>query len=557
MLVLVDTLRADHLGLYGYSRDTSPALDAWSEGATVFTRARSPSPWTLPSGRALLGATAIEAFDPGRTVAVELQAAGWRTTSLVANHNLSGPFGFDAGWDTAELHDGAPAEEMVGRGLEALRRGEGEGRPHFLFLHFMDPHLPYEEGPAHRELWAGPAPSERLAQGFTEPELRAEADLGRAPLSEAEREHIVARYDQNIRAVDDALGLLLAELGPRDLLLVTADHGEELGERGVVGHGHHLWEEQVHVPLVVGGPGWSAGRSELPVGLDDVGATVLAAAGLPLGGERTGRDLAGLLEAPEARAQRLSHTHYGPARIGLVDGDLKWVGDSREVARIDLGEDPGEATPSVGPWSEAEAEAWAAAGGGPLRPVWHLALEESGPLGVARAPTDVRAVRVQHPGGVAELWWPPAPLRAHELAVRPVDDGLELAADGPFDLPGELWLRLADGPTPEAGATPAGVALTLLRGGEEVDGLALDGVSLAPGLAPPPVVEIPLAMPPPEGVEALQALGYLDGPPEGRPPEGTPPASGPPAEPGPPPPETERPDAAEDDRPRRRPGGRR
>lgn len=509
VLVLVDTLRPDRLGLYGHARPTSPALDAWAAEATVFTQARAPSPWTLPSGRALFGAGVVEAFDPADTLPVRLRSAGWQTAALTANPNLAAAFGFGAGWDVQELDEGAAADTQVDRALALLDAHAAADAPPplFLFLHLMDPHLPYDEGPGHQGRFAGAPPTPRTAGALHEPTLKAENAL--RPFTPAELAYLSDRYDQNVHAVDAALARLMPRLGAQDLVLFTSDHGEALGEHGEIGHGQGLTEEQVAIPLVVRGPGWAAGRSAEPVGLDDVGATVLAAAGVSGPSGASGRDLAALVADPPARPrpQRLSHTHYGPARIGVVQGTDKRVGTASEVRRFDLGADPGEVAPRTGPWTESDRAAWEAAGGAPLVPVLSVQLSPLSSHQTGSAPGDIRGVRLAHPGGVARVGWPAAPLR--RAAPRVVADpaGVALVADGPFAMPAELWVEVAgDGP-----GVPADLALTVTRAGAEVAGAAVPGLVVQPGWAPPPMPHIPLGPPAPATLGALQRLGYIDG----------------------------------------------
>jgi arylsulfatase len=504
VLVVVDTLRRDRLGLYGHPRPTSPALDAWAASGTVFTQARSPSPWTLPSVRALLGADGIEAFDPGGTVPVRLQAEGWRTAAVLANPNVGAAAGLGQGWDAHHLDADAAADDQVDRALAVLDAHDADGGapPLFLLLHLMDPHLPYAEGPAHRSLFAGEPPTARTADPLQEPKLKGDNAL--RSLTAAELRYLSDRYDQNVRAVDDALARLLPRLGPADLVVVTSDHGEALGEHGGIGHGQGLTEEQVAIPLVLAGPGWRAGRRDVPVGLDDVGATVLAAAGVvgPAGG--SGRDLAALLAAPVDRPQRLSHTHYGPARFGVVAGTDKRVGTATEVRRVDLSTDPAEEAPEAGAWTASDRALWEAAGGAPLVAVASLQLSAPAAYRPPGAPADVRAVRITHPDGVARVWWPSAPLREATPERVPVPGGVELRVAGPRCLSNELWVALPEG------ADRAALSVEVSRRGEWVPGSALPGFAQAAGWAPPPVSRVAPGARDAATDGALEALGYIE-----------------------------------------------
>lgn len=483
MVVMVDTLRPDHLGVYGYERDTSPALDRWARDATVFTQARSPSPWTLPSGRALLGADAIHRFDPADTVATHLDTAGWHTVSLVANPNLSADVGFGEGWDVASLHDGAPAAEQVGRAVSALEAAPAD-TPVFVFLHLMDPHLPYGEPASLRNRWAGEAPTDRLADGFTEAALRG--DVLHRPLSAAEQQHLVDRYDQNVRAVDDAFATLLDAVRPTDTVIFTADHGEALGEHGLVGHGVGLTEDQVRIPLVIGGPGWESARVHGTVGLADVGATVLTLAGMP---ERSGsgRFLGG---TAVSWPQPLSHTLYGPARFGVVDGAKKWTSTGEVVEHVGLLDGPDESSPRRGPFEGAQRREWMTASGSILRPVWiaRLGPEQAGAS--QHAPTDVRQVDLTHPAGVETAWAPPVPLRKSAPLKVEIDDGVRWTVDAPGVMPRTIYFEAPPDPPPLVHVTQAGVTRS---------------IAVTRGMAPPPEPHLSISVP-----GGLQALGYVE-----------------------------------------------
>lgn len=410
VLVLVDTLRADHLPVYGYPRDTAPVLTERAAQARVFTEARSPAPWTLPAARALLGADRIRDFEPETTVPVMLDEAGWRTVLLAANPNISAPFGFHAGWDRAELHEHAPAQSQVDRALAELAT-----HPDHLFvlLHLMDPHLPYAEPPALRHRFAGEAPSDRLADPIHGPALAAA--LAATPITPAERDHLRDRYDQTILAVDQALARLWSALDDNDLVIVVSDHGESLGEDGQVGHGHSLDEALVRVPLLVWGPGVQPGRTEAPVGLDDVGATVLHGAGLAPGPARSGRDLRGAL-GPD-RPQLLSHTHFGRPRFGVVAGKQRWVTEGAPLG------------------ADFEA-AWEQGGGAPLVSVVQTSWTDLPPHETPEAAGSVTGLQLRVPGHSGAPWSPPAPLQAPPAVAAADAETWQLQARPLSRLPG-------------------------------------------------------------------------------------------------------------------------
>ena len=303
ILVVVDTLRADHLGLYGYDRPTSPTLDAWAAEGRVFEHAFAPASWTLPSfasiytgrwplihqgGRAAVYTPEVNGrylapVERVPMVAERLQAAGVVTMATVTNQFLAPDYGLARGFDMYDVDPDEfdalyrPAAEMVRRALALV--DEADGQPFFLVVHLMDPHQSYGAPPPFRGTWTGD-----IASDLTLPI----ADFNGRRLEDllpADREFVIAAYDEEIAYVDAQLGVLRNGLADRgvlktSLVIFTADHGQELFEHGGHDHGHALWQEVVHVPLVVWGPGIDSGREPTPVSLVDIAPTVLDGMGV-------------------------------------------------------------------------------------------------------------------------------------------------------------------------------------------------------------------------------------------------------------------------------------
>ena len=337
LVVLVDTLRADHLGLYGYDRPTSPRLDALAAEAVVFENAIAQSSWTKPAVATLLtglsplahGVNSPEAGlpDTAPRLAESLAGAGYRTAAVVTNAHLGEGSGFAAGFERYDFLPDAPndAPEAVGRALSWLAEHDGS-KPFFLYLHLIDPHAPY-------------APSEEARRRFARAEqargLGSVSFLRRLAAREIEPSQEVTRglidlYDAEIADTDRHLGVLWDELERRGLLRDTllvfvSDHGEAFGDHGVFGHGWDLHQEVLRVPLFIRPPGGGAGRREAsPVSQMDVTATLLGAAGLaPLPGS-AGRDLLALDGA--SRPAIVSYLDYEERRgASLVEDGWKLV----------------------------------------------------------------------------------------------------------------------------------------------------------------------------------------------------------------------------------------
>lgn len=295
LLVVLDTVRADHLRLYGHPQPTSPTLDALAADAIVYRNAIAPGTWTPPSHASLFtgltpsvhgvdsaddagGIRALHASVP--TLAERLHAAGYRTAAFIGNRGYLHPlFGLARGFETYRHVGLGSADRLAGTLVPWLERRRG--RPVFVFANFFDAHEPYEPPPPYDRMF--PDHLDRPVARHPNDEVVAH---GRLPGAE-EAAHYRGRYDGEIRHADDRLGDVLGalrRLGRYDdaLVIVTADHGELFGEHGRWGHGGDPVRELVHVPLIVKYPGRArVGVEERPVSLTDVAPTILAVLGLP------------------------------------------------------------------------------------------------------------------------------------------------------------------------------------------------------------------------------------------------------------------------------------
>ncbi|MCH2173117.1 sulfatase [Myxococcota bacterium] len=329
VLVSIDSLRADHLGCYGYEPETSPTLDALAELGARFENAMSTTSWTLPSHAALFTGmfdTTHGLVDnglrlhPGHTTLAEtLRGAGYQTAGFFGGPYLHPTFGLGQGFDFyrscmtriasdvsgADVRDAARAEDGGAHadvtGPETVRAvsewldGVDE-RPFFLFVHLWDVHYDYIAPPEY-------------VQRF-DPDYAGDLDgldlMGNprihAGMAKRDLEHLIALYDAEIRFTDDVMAQLLAALEragrlASSIVVVTADHGEEFFEHGSRGHAQTLFDEVLRVPLLISSPGRiPAGQViEDPVQLVDVMPTLLGLAGVSIPAGVQGRDLTPLL----------------------------------------------------------------------------------------------------------------------------------------------------------------------------------------------------------------------------------------------------------------------
>jgi arylsulfatase A-like enzyme len=283
ILISIDTLRADHLGTYGYGPATSPFIDSLAQRGVVFESAFSNASWTLPSHMSLFTATYPRTHGVERngtalgqgipTLTEVLKQQGYATDGFVSWIYLKGMYGFARGFDhyrellpPPELQDTGSHHSIRASGVvdEVLKWSNGVGEaPYFLFIHFFDPHINYEPPLEHARLFDPELDSTELGvYEHLRRYIKGTYETGEPPdISREELAKVTALYDGEIHFVDSQLKRLFDGLEQRGLLdnalvALTSDHGEELDEHGSMeGHQWTLYDEAIHVPLVVRFPG--------------------------------------------------------------------------------------------------------------------------------------------------------------------------------------------------------------------------------------------------------------------------------------------------------------
>lgn len=364
ILITLDTTRADHLGCYGYKRPTSPNLDKLAGESVLYTKAIAPSSWTLPSHASLFtgkftsshGArydpegplrllNAIKGPEAWRiyrarglaqdevTLAQILKETGYTTGAVAGGPWLKRVFGLDKGF---EYYDDAQISTLNGRLARQVTTSaanwvdKSRKKEFFLFLNYFDPHTPY--GPPEGFAWAF------LPKG---------AKLGIRKLSAKEK---IALYDAEILYMDHYIGKLLQRLKDLNLyentwIIVTADHGELLGEHGKFGHGHYLFQEELHIPLFLKYPGTevSPARKDGQLQLTDVFAMILKRLGIEIpNGLQAGAppQIGHPLLAETYPLEMISRDGHWRA---LFEGELKFIWNSKgNHLLFNLGNDPRE-----------------------------------------------------------------------------------------------------------------------------------------------------------------------------------------------------------------------
>jgi len=354
VLVSLDTLRADRVGGYGYYRDTSPAFDVLIDSGITFDHAIAHAPHTNPSHMALFQSRLPSQTSDEEPMLAEVMAAnGYRTAAFTGGGHVSAKFGFGRGFDSY-------AEDVTGFGstfgaIEEWVRKVGS-TPFFLFLHSYDIHLPYDppapfgsmftaadyDGPVRGNTTKGLAHKVRRRKAYKD-------YTGPVEVPVADQRRYSDLYDGGIRYTDQYIARLVSLLRMLDLwdhtmLIVFSDHGEEFWDHGSVSHGHTLFQELIHVPLVFHVPGLDGRRVGATVGLMDVAPTILELVGMAGPESFLGRSLVPEITGSGPIEDRDPVSEIGRQR-SLVRYPWKIVVDmkTKGYSLYNLESDPGEA----------------------------------------------------------------------------------------------------------------------------------------------------------------------------------------------------------------------
>ncbi len=352
--ITVDTLRADHLGMYGYERPTSPHLDALAETSLVFDDCVCEVPLTSPSFGSMLSSRYPRSTATPRNglpmpasvplVTERFRDAGYQTICIQSNWTLKRDLsGLDRGFEQYDddmkakrwgvLKAERSGDEVTRRALAALARRD-PARPLFCWLHYSDPHAPYR---FHDRCHPWGVPLRKLDE-----------------VSQTR-----ARYDSEVAFTDRQIQQVLKALPKENAyILFIADHGESLHEHGYVGHGRRVYQPGVRIPLFIYGPGIAPGRTAFPARAIDIGPTLLGLAGLELFPGMEGVDL--LRNKESGPRVRVFETYGGavpnlpgvaafmgsqpPIRQAVLDGVWKLIVGGPRCELFHLGNDPHELT---------------------------------------------------------------------------------------------------------------------------------------------------------------------------------------------------------------------
>jgi arylsulfatase A-like enzyme len=351
LVIAVDTLRADRLGCFGNARGLTPNIDRLASEGVRFASAFSQAPWTLPSFASLFTSLPPQAHGAGGNVldgwtvldesndtfAEGFQRAGYDTGAIVNVDFLAPAFGLMQGFDTVDVRFAEDNEHVrraaptTDAALAWLARPRAA--PFLLLVHYFDAHAEYDPLPEYRARFAEPEDRDNRGFRFGTREHVVQSRAGKLAIDAAMMKRAEALYDGEVAAIDAEIGRLIAHLRASGLdrstvIVFTADHGEEFLDHGGWEHGHTLYDELLHVPLIVKAPAWTQPRTvDDLVALIDVAPTLCALCGVTGSARFTGRDLsAAALGAPlEARAVTAYGNFWGAPLESWRDARTKLI----------------------------------------------------------------------------------------------------------------------------------------------------------------------------------------------------------------------------------------
>ncbi len=349
LIILVDALRFDHLGCYGYEKNTSPHMDRVFNKGILFKNAVSQATWTKPAVMSLFTSNYLHTHNIERgtkdfsvggadnilpesaeTLTEVLSRNGYRAHGIVGNYFIQKGFGVEQGFDEYEI--GRPDREITETAIHWL--GENRESPFFLYLHYMGPHTPYDPPEEYRRRFAG------SYKGSIEFEGKHAKHFKKMNLSDEDLTELRARYDAEIAAVDDEVGRVLEYLETRGLaektvVVLLADHGEALMENKYIGHGP-LTNTVAQIPLGIFNPKDEGSKKrDYVVEIIDVAPTILSILGIDIPEEFQGQNI-------REKGKRYGFCEMRSGKLGIRSEKYFYVNNGSVSRLYNIKEDPYE-----------------------------------------------------------------------------------------------------------------------------------------------------------------------------------------------------------------------
>lgn len=366
LLILVDTVRADHFGCYGYERDTTPCIDSLARAGTLALNCYGQSSWTLPAMTTILSGTTPVEHGAGRREGIfygvsprlpwlphSFHSEGYRTSAFFNVMFMNEDFGFHRGFEHFDCQGVASGNSLRKAGptvddfLSWLDSTDPD-KPFFSAVHFYDPHIPYSPPSPWNALYTDPGYEgeygETWGTGIAE---MNRVNSGETVPAEADLQNLMALYDGEIRYTDHEIGRMLSELrergyGENTLIILVGDHGEEFLEHSGIEHGRTLYQEITGVPMILAGPGFTGGTTiTAPTAQLDVAFTAAMAAGIDFPMGEYSRNLATEIASRDIPASGVLWREQGDLVSVVREGiKLIWSVEDDSLECYDLANDP-------------------------------------------------------------------------------------------------------------------------------------------------------------------------------------------------------------------------
>lgn len=375
LLIVIDSIRPDHLSMNGYHRETTPVLDSLASTGAVWTDMQAQSSWSLPAMASILtGLTQrshmagqyngeFHGIDPSLpTLPLLLQrGARYQTAAFFNTVLMSESFGFSGGFHHFDCSRLAGKDRLrtasgtVDDFLAWYDEERDRSRPLFAVVHFSDPSPPFSPPSPWDTLYAHPKADRTFNRFWGTGNQTAYFNRGQVEIDQAQLDILAGLYDGELSFTDTQTGRLIAGLRARDglnntVFVITGSHGQEFLDHGGLGYGHTLYQELLHVPLIVSGSGIPSGERTEVAAQIDILPTLLAIPGLERPVWADGRDLFGSVSQLESRYIPSSNLLHGPrdrASVRLADGIVIGNPADRDAVFFQLCPDPEQREPMV------------------------------------------------------------------------------------------------------------------------------------------------------------------------------------------------------------------